>query len=113
VSTLPAIPSIIHQLVHSPQFVKTDLSSIVSIGSGAAYLPPKLGEKLRRLVSANVVLSEGQSQHDTRHHSCPAMLTTEFVSVGYGMSEAVSISRETEVVPIATSRISLRRRYRS
>ena len=61
VSLLPTIPSIIHQLAHSPLFEQTDLSSLDSIGSGAAYLPPTLAQKFMQKVSANVIFSEGQS----------------------------------------------------
>ncbi len=50
VNVLPLIPSAIHQLVNHKLIDKTDLSSLVSVHSGAAYLPPALSEKLKTFV---------------------------------------------------------------
>jgi hypothetical protein len=44
------IPSIVHQLINYPGIEKVDFSSITTIGSGAAYLPPELGAKMSSLV---------------------------------------------------------------
>ena len=47
---LALIPSIVHQLVHHPGIEKIDFSSVTTIASGAAYLPPELGAKFHSLV---------------------------------------------------------------
>ncbi|KAG2009620.1 AMP dependent CoA ligase [Coprinopsis cinerea AmutBmut pab1-1] len=59
VSVIALIPSIVHQLVHHPDIEKVDLSSVTSLGSGAAYLPPELAEKLSRLLPKQSHFSEG------------------------------------------------------
>ncbi|KAF8581025.1 acetyl-CoA synthetase-like protein [Ramaria rubella] len=59
VNTISAIPSVVYQLVNSPQFHKIDRSSIVSFGSGAAYLPPKLAERLKKLLAPNITVLDG------------------------------------------------------
>ncbi|KIJ26177.1 hypothetical protein M422DRAFT_192574 [Sphaerobolus stellatus SS14] len=64
ITTLLAIPSVIHTLLSSPKFANTDLSSVVAILSGAAYLPPSLQRKIGNVVK------------------------TASLSEGYGMSEA-------------------------
>ena len=53
------IPSIIHQLVNTPKAKNADLSSLVSVNCGAAYLPDQLARRLTRLVS-NVTMTEGE-----------------------------------------------------
>ncbi|TDL17760.1 acetyl-CoA synthetase-like protein [Rickenella mellea] len=69
------VPSLIHQLVNSPKFKKADLSSIQSMLSGAAYLPPQLADKLTSLTNPAAILAEG-----------------------YGMSEG-TISAMTKPIP--------------
>jgi len=59
VSTIGGVPSIIHQLVHSPLAAKTDLSSINAISSGAAYLHPKLEEEVKKLLPATAIVFAG------------------------------------------------------
>ncbi|KAG2123810.1 hypothetical protein DEU56DRAFT_759917 [Suillus clintonianus] len=46
ITTISLVPSLVHQLVHHPRFETADLSSIKSIGSGAAHLPPQLAAQL-------------------------------------------------------------------
>ncbi|KAG2123813.1 hypothetical protein DEU56DRAFT_43630 [Suillus clintonianus] len=46
ITTINLVPSLVHQLVHHPRFKTADLSSIKSIGSGAAHLPPQLATQL-------------------------------------------------------------------
>lgn len=47
VTTLPSVPSIIHQLASSPKLAKTDMSSVLAVTSGAAYLPLSLADKIQ------------------------------------------------------------------
>ncbi|KAK2459377.1 hypothetical protein APHAL10511_008596 [Amanita phalloides] len=49
ITHLTLVPSISYQLLHHPRTAQTDLSSVVSINNGGAYLPPRLREKLRTL----------------------------------------------------------------
>jgi acyl-CoA synthetase (AMP-forming)/AMP-acid ligase II len=53
-------------MVNHPGIEKADFSSVLTMNSGAAYLPPELGEKMSSLVPKETYFSEG-----------------------YGMSEAV------------------------
>lgn len=46
ITTMSLVPSLVHQLVHHPRFKTTDMSSVQSIGSGAAHLPPQLADEL-------------------------------------------------------------------
>ncbi|KIJ34915.1 hypothetical protein M422DRAFT_782659 [Sphaerobolus stellatus SS14] len=50
ITTVTAIPSVIYALQSSPKFKTIDSSSIVSISSGGAYLPPILANKMPSLV---------------------------------------------------------------
>ncbi|KAF8707287.1 hypothetical protein AX14_013661 [Amanita brunnescens Koide BX004] len=67
ISHLTLVPSTIHQLVHHPKTSKTDFSSVVSVASGAAYLPPELKAQFNALAPSQARFVEG-----------------------YGMSESVS-----------------------
>ncbi|KAF8625992.1 hypothetical protein AX17_006716 [Amanita inopinata Kibby_2008] len=59
ITHLPLIPSAVHQLIHHPKTAKTDMSSVMLIGSGAAYLPPELGDKLLSLAPKQAIITEG------------------------------------------------------
>ncbi|KAJ3756236.1 hypothetical protein EV360DRAFT_95803 [Lentinula raphanica] len=58
ITTLPLIPSLVHQLINHPNISSVDLSSLKTAGSGAAYLPPPLAEKFRAIMPGAMV-SEG------------------------------------------------------
>lgn len=60
VSNLLLIPSVVHQLVHHPGIEKVDFSSVLAVGSGAAYLPPELADKLQSLIPAKAQFNEGK-----------------------------------------------------
>ncbi|KZT39523.1 amp dependent CoA ligase [Sistotremastrum suecicum HHB10207 ss-3] len=66
ISSLFIVPSMIHTLVHSQRFAKADLSSLTGLGTGAAHLPPALGQRLL---------------------SKPGLGSSR-LSIGYGLSEA-------------------------
>jgi len=53
------IPSVIHQLVTYLENHQADLSTLVVVGSGAAYLPPQLADKLTSLVPKTTVFFVG------------------------------------------------------
>ncbi|KAF9564169.1 acetyl-CoA synthetase-like protein [Agrocybe pediades] len=59
ISSLTLIPSVVHQLVNHPAIEKADFSTVLSVGSGAAYLPPELGEKMSKLLPAEAQFMEG------------------------------------------------------
>ncbi|KAF4577266.1 hypothetical protein EYR40_009365 [Pleurotus pulmonarius] len=59
ITHLPLIPSVIHQIVNSPKSQKADWSSVMSINSGAAYLPPDLSEKVPKLLKKEIHVFEG------------------------------------------------------
>ncbi|TFY75324.1 hypothetical protein EWM64_g8686 [Hericium alpestre] len=45
-TNMTIVPSMIYQMVTSPRWETEDLSKLLSMGSGAAYLPPELRKKL-------------------------------------------------------------------
>ncbi|EIN12891.1 acetyl-CoA synthetase-like protein [Punctularia strigosozonata HHB-11173 SS5] len=83
VTRVPLVPSLVHQIVtylQSPAGRKdrpTALASLVSIGSGAAYLPPALADELAKMAPK-----------------------TERVTQGFGMSESTMTA--TSYVPDGT-----------
>ncbi|KAI0313846.1 acetyl-CoA synthetase-like protein [Amylostereum chailletii] len=75
VTNLFLVPAHVHQLVNSDKFAKLDLSSLVNVGAGAAYLPVDLRERFTARMNID----------------CPDLaIRTLFVlmpTLGYGMSE--------------------------
>ncbi|KDR83116.1 hypothetical protein GALMADRAFT_238939 [Galerina marginata CBS 339.88] len=59
ISGLTLIPSVVHQLVHHPGIEKADFSSVLTMNSGAAYLPPELGDRMSKLVPGEAIFTEG------------------------------------------------------
>jgi hypothetical protein len=54
------------QLLHDPKLAKLDLSSLTSVGSGAAYLPDGLRRAFQRKASKISLFAEG-SDLSCRH----------------------------------------------
>ncbi|CDO76103.1 hypothetical protein BN946_scf184649.g29 [Trametes cinnabarina] len=71
VSILSLTPPAMLQLVNHPRIRHVDLSSIVLTGSGAAHLPPKVGQAFKRLLK-----------------------NADHVGEGYGMSEVFRIDED-------------------
>ncbi|KAG1849254.1 hypothetical protein F4604DRAFT_1935052 [Suillus subluteus] len=46
ITTVFLVPSLLHQLVHHPHFKTADMKSVKAIASGAAYLPPRLADRV-------------------------------------------------------------------
>ncbi|KAF9267794.1 acetyl-CoA synthetase-like protein [Marasmius fiardii PR-910] len=59
ITNLSLIPSVVHQLLNHPHFSRTDLSSVIVAGSGAAYLPPELAAKFGSFIKNTPFLGEG------------------------------------------------------
>ncbi|KAJ3980433.1 hypothetical protein F5890DRAFT_1541611 [Lentinula detonsa] len=59
VTSFPLIPSVVHQLMNHPRISSVDLSSLRSVGSGAAYLPPPLADKFKALMPKESLVTEG------------------------------------------------------
>ena len=59
ITSLPSVPPIIHQLSTSPRLATTDMSSVVAISSGAAYLPPSLAQKVSKQIGGGVRVVHG------------------------------------------------------
>ncbi|KAF8830832.1 hypothetical protein HHX47_DHR2001024 [Lentinula edodes] len=59
VTNLPLIPSLVHQLLNHPRISSVDLSSIATVSSGAAYLPPPFAAKLKGLTPKESLVAEG------------------------------------------------------
>lgn len=71
ITLLPLVPPIVRQLAQSPLTDKYDLSSVITVASGAAYLPPDVAYQLgRKMPNGN---------------GAP-------IPSGYGLSEAASIA---------------------
>jgi hypothetical protein len=81
------IPSVIHQLVTHPKFDTLDWSSIAAAGSGAAFLPADLSNRFSKTLGLEH-FGGGKS-----HVLADNRLLT--VSLGYGLSEAVSVHRSS------------------
>ena len=62
VTGIPLVPSMIHQLVNSPEWEKTDTSSIKITKSAAAFLPPELLAKFRSKLGSTPYQSYGSSE---------------------------------------------------
>jgi len=62
------IPSVVHQLVNSTKNV--DLSSLVGILSGAAYLPDDLAKRLAHLGPKNMIMTIGYGMSETTVGAC-------------------------------------------
>ncbi|KAF7362910.1 hypothetical protein MVEN_00641900 [Mycena venus] len=56
---LTLIPSVIHQLVNHPDIETADLSSVRSVISGAAYLPPELTAQMKSVLNEDAVVHQG------------------------------------------------------
>ncbi|KAF5377817.1 hypothetical protein D9615_006732 [Tricholomella constricta] len=59
ITAIAMIPSVVHQLVNHPGIEKVDFSSLQTMGSGAAYLPPELAAKITALVPQDSTFTEG------------------------------------------------------
>ncbi|KAH9949803.1 hypothetical protein B0H21DRAFT_726036 [Amylocystis lapponica] len=59
ITNLALVPSQIHQLVHSSNVAKADLSSVSDVVYSAAHLPPQLGKQLTRHTPGVKGLLEG------------------------------------------------------
>jgi acyl-CoA synthetase (AMP-forming)/AMP-acid ligase II len=79
------VPSLVHQLVHHPRFKTTDMSSVRSIGSGAAHLPPQLADELYTRFPDMGSITEGAF-----FPACMRITARPFTFSGYGLSEFVS-----------------------
>ena len=53
------VPSVMQQMLHNPKLAKLDLSSLVSVGSGAAYLPDDLRLAFIRKAAKISIFTEG------------------------------------------------------
>ncbi|KAJ4472965.1 hypothetical protein J3R30DRAFT_3707954 [Lentinula aciculospora] len=59
ITSLPLIPSVVHQLINHPRISSVDMSSVNVVSSGAAYLPPALAAKLKALTPQESLVAEG------------------------------------------------------
>jgi len=62
VTELFLVPSMIHQLVNSPEWAKTDTSTVEVVGSGAAFLPPELRVKFQSELDSTFSHGYGSSE---------------------------------------------------
>ena len=62
ITVIPLVPSMIFQLVNSPEWAKADTSSIETTGSGAAFLPPELRAKFQSKVKSAFGQGYGSSE---------------------------------------------------
>jgi len=62
VTMVPLVPSMIFQLVNSPEWEKADTSSIETATSGAAFLPPELFAKFQSKVKSTMIQGYGSSE---------------------------------------------------
>ncbi|KAF9648196.1 acetyl-CoA synthetase-like protein [Thelephora ganbajun] len=62
ITMVPLVPSMILQLVDSPEWEKTDTSSVETAASGAAFLPPELRAKFQSKVKSALFQGYGSSE---------------------------------------------------
>lgn len=75
------------QIVNYPNIEKVDLSSVLNVSSGAAYLSFDLRSRMKKLLPESVRFVEGR--HINRNSV--AILFYVQSKLGYGMSETVRI----------------------
>lgn len=88
ITTLLLVPSIVHQLVNSPKAKKADLSSVVFIASGAAYLPDSLSKRMIRMAPNVGTSTVGEGPYHPYHILADIFSQFNLFIEGYGMSEA-------------------------
>jgi hypothetical protein len=49
----------VHALVTHPDIKSADLSSVIAVNSGAAYLPPELAARMGRLLQSSSEITQG------------------------------------------------------
>ncbi|KAI0078256.1 amp dependent CoA ligase [Panus rudis PR-1116 ss-1] len=59
INVVSMVPSMMHQLLHSDILKHADLSSVVSMTSGAAYLPPQVSDAIVQAVKNVARVTEG------------------------------------------------------
>ncbi|KAG0708433.1 hypothetical protein DFH29DRAFT_870962 [Suillus ampliporus] len=64
ITTIFLVLSLVHQLVHHPRFKTTDMSSVKTVASGGAYLPPQLADQLCARFPDMVRVAEGYGQSE-------------------------------------------------
>lgn len=64
-TTLYLVPSLVHQLVHRPEFQVADLSTVQVVHCGAAYLPVSLSETLLSRFTGLNRISEGYGMSES------------------------------------------------
>jgi acyl-CoA synthetase (AMP-forming)/AMP-acid ligase II len=74
ITGLPLVPSMIHQLVNSAQWANADTSSVETVGSGAASLPPDLHAKFQAKLKSTLFQGYGSSESVCSHPSASAVL---------------------------------------
>ena len=88
VTGLAIVPSLVHQLANHPKIRKTDLSSLISLGGGAAYLPWELRQKMLKLAKQVPFWAEGEAVFSLNNSTAYLRHLILWVP-GYGMSECV------------------------
>ncbi|KDQ62797.1 hypothetical protein JAAARDRAFT_30700 [Jaapia argillacea MUCL 33604] len=59
------VPSVVQPLLDASRSKNFDLSSLLGLGSGAAYLPPQLAEELSQITPGGVEVTEGYGMSET------------------------------------------------
>ena len=59
---MPLVPSMVLQLVNSPEWAEADTSTIETTASGAAFLPPELHAKFQSKMKSALLHGYGLSE---------------------------------------------------
>jgi len=62
VTFVPLVPSMVLQLVNTPEWEKTDTSTVETVTCGSALLPPELNAKIASKVKRTVTQGYGLSE---------------------------------------------------
>jgi hypothetical protein len=77
------VPSMTYQLLHNPELLKLDLTSLIYVAAGGAHLPPELRVSFERRAKNLPFFAEGS---DLSCHQWIALICN---LAGYGSSECV------------------------
>ncbi|KAJ7069088.1 hypothetical protein C8F01DRAFT_1111526 [Mycena amicta] len=98
---LTLVPSLIHQLTNHPNLKKTDVSSVIFVNSGAAYLPPALAERLLGSLSTGAAMAQGYGLSEG------TLSATSIVPPGLFGNNGTPIGSQGMLVPGVEARLVL------
>ncbi|KAF9073385.1 amp dependent CoA ligase [Rhodocollybia butyracea] len=94
ITSIPLIPSVVHQILNYPGIQADDLKTIQAVSCGAAYLPPAFAEKLSSLISPDAIFLPGYGLSEAPM----ASMATPFPGILGGKLPAPEVPHPTGVL---------------